>query len=75
VKPYLDLYRLSEDERIELIRRACTPGKKVGVTLDNEPEKVARYVRKLAEYGVVELKCADGPVPNVITIVFGVKPS
>lgn len=78
MKPYLDLYNLKEDERIELIRSLCQQGQKVAIMLENEklaPGKIARYVQKLKEHGVVELGRADGPVTNVVTISFGVLPS
>lgn len=74
--PYFDLYSLPEDERIELIGKLCTQGRKVAIMLEaDETEKIARYVRKITERfpGVVELGRADGPVPNVVTLKFGLQ--
>lgn len=43
-----DLHRLEEDKRIELIG-AQARTQVVGVMIDDEPAKIERYKRKLAE--------------------------
>lgn len=70
----VDLHRLSEDERIDAIGHVVTEhGKTVGVCVDDQPEKVARYIRKLkARFpGVAVLSQNKGPVPGVVTIRVG----
>ena len=53
---YADLHELPEDERIAIIGDRAEAGNLIAVFVDNEPEKVARYIRKMAErYPTVRL--------------------
>lgn len=77
--PMVDLHKLPEDVRIDLIGKVCSQGKNTGVMLEmDEPEKIARYVRKVkARFpDVVELgRSEDCPAPGIVMIKFGPRPS
>jgi hypothetical protein len=46
--PYADLRSLPEDKRIERIgHRVTVHGDTVGIIIENDPKKIARYKRKL----------------------------
>lgn len=49
--PFSDLAALVEDERIDTIGEAAQVASErgVGCVIDNEPEKIARYKRKILE--------------------------
>lgn len=49
--PFSDLAALVEDERIDTIGEAAQVASErgVGFVIDNEPEKIARYKRKILE--------------------------
>lgn len=72
-RPYFaDLADLDEDKRIEVIGRTVMEGRKrsaVCVEAD-EPEKLARYVRKLTEHypGIVIGAARPGPVEGTVTV-------
>ena len=78
---YIDISKLSEDERIEVIGKSltcehCIKRKggplEIGVALDDDAPKVQRYVQKLKDrFGVRFLKQVAGPVEDVVTVVFG----
>ena len=44
---YADLHKFDEDSRIKLICRQARAGDKVGVIVDNQPEKIDRYIAKI----------------------------
>lgn len=74
--PLIDLYRLSEDERIDMIGKIAMSGKIIGVMVDGDkvdPGKADRYVSKVrAKFpNVREVERFAGPVKNVTTIKFG----
>lgn len=71
---FVDLHRLTEDQRIDMIGHTVTEhGKTVAVCVDDVPGKADRYSRKVLDRypGVVELDRFRGPTPGVITIKFG----
>lgn len=71
---FVDMHRLSEDQRIEMIGHTVTEhGKTVGVCVDDEPGKPERYVRKMQRRfpTVVLLDRIKGPVKGVVTLKFG----
>lgn len=73
--PYADLHHVQEDERIRLIGEKAR-AQTVGVFLEkDEPEKVARYIRKVTERypGVTHLDTTDGPSPLLVLVRFGPK--
>jgi hypothetical protein len=78
---FLDMYKLPEDDRIQLIGRMmtcqhCIKAKgelKTPLLLDDDQEKVARYISKLAQHfpGVRVLKQEKGPTPGCHTVWLG----
>jgi len=70
-KAFADLADLPEDERIALIAATAKAGKVVGVCVDDEKEKVKRYIRKLVALGVRVIDQSRGPVKGVVTIRVG----
>lgn len=71
---FVDLHRLSEDERIAHIGHMVTEhGKTVGVCVDDINSKVDRYIKKvLGRFpGVALLDRVKGPVAGVVTLRFG----
>lgn len=68
---FADLADLPEDERIAIIARTVANGKTVGVALENEPEKVARYKRKLIAAGVVILEERPSEIAGVVFLRVG----
>lgn len=74
---YSDLASLPEDERIEIIGKACRAGKRTAVFLErNLPDKIDRYIKKLSErYPDVELvDRQNGPTPRIVSLVFDRRP-
>lgn len=47
-KPFYDLHRLSESDRIEMIGTTASSGKSAGFVLENDDEKIARYLAAFA---------------------------
>jgi len=71
-KGYYDLADLPEDDRIKLAaHHVVVHGRVVGVTVDDDPAKVARYHRKLLSRGCAILSTEKGPVEGVVTIRVG----
>lgn len=68
MKAFADLADLPEDERIRLIVETVKRGNTVAVAIDDEPEKIARYVRKLQAAGVRVIDTVGGIVPSTKTI-------
>jgi len=69
--PFIDLHRLDEDTRIDLIGRSVMAAKKtVAVCIDADPVKVERYLRKLRQQfpGIVVEGQFPGPVADVVTV-------
>lgn len=73
MKAYADLADLPEDDRIAIAAEAAKAGHTVAVCVDDEDEKVARYIRKLTALGVRVIDHMKGPVKNVVTIRIGPK--
>lgn len=67
---FADLADLPEDERIEAIGQAVMAGNVVGVVVDAEPAKVARYINKIcARLPAAYIQhTGPGPVPRTMTI-------
>lgn len=70
-KGFADLASLPEDQRIGVI--ACyvvDHGNTVAVALEDEPKKVARYVRKIlaSRPGLLEIEKRGGIVAGTITL-------
>lgn len=72
---YEDLHEMPEDDRITLIGEQVMRGKTVGVFIDNEPEKIARYIQKItARFPAVMVRAqVAGPTPEVVTLQFGLR--
>ncbi|MGN6206034.1 hypothetical protein [Humibacter sp.] len=71
---YADLGDLSEDERITIIGRTVVErGKTVAVCVDDQPAKVARYIRKIRDRfpTIVVLSQSKGPARGIVTIKLG----
>ncbi|MCH8135388.1 MAG: hypothetical protein IIB77_05345 [Proteobacteria bacterium] len=71
--PYADLHDLSEDERIKIMGNVASEGKTIGVMVDDDPEKVARYISKMtSRYPCVRLiEQLDSPIAGVVMLRFG----
>jgi hypothetical protein len=71
--PYLDLFKLAEDDRITAIGELAMKGTVVGVMVDDDGKKADRYLRKLAKRfpDVVEISREKGPVAGVLTLKIG----
>lgn len=70
---YADLADLPEDERIEIIARTAKSGRIVGVAIDDEDEKVDRYIRKLTALGVRIIDRGPGLVKHTVLVRVGPK--
>jgi hypothetical protein len=72
---YADLVELSEDSRIKAIGENVMTGMTVGVFLEKDEAKIARYIRKVTTRypDVVVLDQADGPTPLIVTVKFGLR--
>lgn len=70
---YADLGSLPEDERIRIIGEHAAAGNLVAVPIDDEPEKIARYIRKVTTRfpGVRHIDTVAGIVPRTKTLRFG----
>jgi len=71
MKGYADLASLPEDQRIELIARKVVGEKQtVGVVLEDDAKKIARYERKLnaSRPGLMEIERTAGLVKGTITL-------
>lgn len=62
---FADLADMEEDRRIDIMAEVINSGKKVLVSVDDEPAKVARYIRKL------QLKVSGLVIVRVAPIVVG----
>jgi len=71
MKAFADLADLPEDDRIRIAAETARHGHIVGVAVDDEPEKVARYVRKLQARGVRIIDQTPGPVKGAVLIRIG----
>jgi hypothetical protein len=72
MKGFADLVDLDEDERISLMAQAVWKGNVIGCAIDDDEEKIARYIEKMTAYDYVRHISTDaGLVPNTRTIRFG----
>jgi len=71
VKGYSDLYELEEADRVRIISEAVLAGNTVGVAVDDDDEKVARYIEKLEGQGCRHIETDPGPCHGVIMLRFG----
>lgn len=72
-KPFLDLFKIPEDERILMIGSSALHTV-TGILLErDQPEKVARYIMKVTGKfpGVRHLETIDGPHPLMVLVKFG----
>lgn len=49
MKAYADIASLPEDERIRIVGEAARAGNLVGVALEDDAEKIARYIEKITK--------------------------
>lgn len=70
-----ELHKLTEDRRIKVIGEKAAEGNLVGVLLDDDEEKIARYIKKVTDrhptVGLIDRH--QGPTPGVVTLRFGPK--
>ncbi len=73
MKGFSDLADLPEDERIQIIGAAVMAGNIIGIAIDDDDEKVARYLAKLAKRfpKVRHISTDPGLVPGTVTIRVG----
>lgn len=70
-RAFMDLHRLSEDERIAVIGEFClaNPARRVAVPTDDEQGKAERYKRKLEErYPQLRVELA-GPLMKGVVLL------
>lgn len=78
-KAFVDMFRITEDERIKLIVDVLQIKGTVQVMLENEgldPGKIERYiskVQKLEPRGLVSARAINSPVENVDTLTFNLR--
>lgn len=78
---YQPAQHLTEDERIQLIGTHVMTkkpdGKNSAFIVDNEPDKIARYIKKLTErFPEIEIvRQFAGPTPGVYTVMIRKKGS
>ena len=71
---YLDLRRLEEDKRIDMIGHTVMVHKKTAAVItDSDPGKLERYIAKLKKRfpGIVVLGKDKGPVANTVYVKLG----
>lgn len=70
---FSDLHCLEEDARVRVIGEKAAAGKLVGVLLDNDEKKIARYIKKLTERHptVALIDRHPGPTTGVVILRFG----
>lgn len=69
--PFIDLYTLSEADRIDLIGNAAVNGAVVGFVVEDD-EKADRYVKQLRErFQVHVIDRGPGPVANTVLVKVG----
>jgi hypothetical protein len=69
-KPYFDLHRIEEDERIQTIGKVVTrSGKSAAVFVDDIPGKPERYTQKLlASFPNLKIEQLPGPTPGSVML-------
>ncbi len=73
MKGYSDLADLPEDERIKIIGKAAQAGNIVGVALEDDADKIARYIGKLTKRfpKVRHVSTDPGLVPGTVLVCVG----
>lgn len=73
MKGYADLADLPEDERIRIIGEYAQAGNIIGIALEDDDEKVARYIKKLTTRfpDVRHISTDPGLAPNTVTVRVG----
>ena len=72
---YADLGDLPEDDRIRIAATEVVVRHRiVGVVVEDDPSKVARYVRKLMARGCAIISTTKGPIEGAVTIKVGPRP-
>lgn len=70
----VDLFKVSEDERITIIADMVLTGERIAILLEDEklaPGKIQRYIGKIrALVPGVKVDIVAGPVANVSTVTF-----
>jgi hypothetical protein len=76
VKAYADLASMSEDDRIRVIGETAAAGNMIGVALEKDEAKIARYIRKVTTRhpNVVLVKRAPGLTSATVLLQFGPRP-
>ena len=77
MKPqFLDLYSMSEDERIAQIGLAVLAGRTVAFVTDDEPGKAERYIEKLTARfpGLRVVSRHAGPLAGTVGVKVGPPP-
>ncbi len=75
MKGYVDIAELPEDDRIALIARTAAAGNVVGVALEDDDAKIARYESKLRADGARIIDRKPGLVAGTILLRVGPKES
>ncbi len=73
MRAYADLSDLPEADRLRAIVDCVNAGNVVAVAVDDEAEKIARYIRRLKFRGVRYMETCPGLVPETVIIKFGPK--
>ena len=73
MKGYSDLADLPEDQRIKIIGEAAQAGNICGVALEDDADKIARYIEKLTSQfpKVRHISTDPGLVPGTVTVRVG----
>lgn len=73
MKAYSDLADLPEDERIRIIGNAALAGNVCGIALENDDEKIRRYLAKLIERfpTLRHISTDPGPAPGTVIVRVG----
>jgi len=73
MKGYSDLADLPEDERIRIIGERAEAGNTVAVVLEDDDDKVARYIEKITTRfsKVRHISTSTGIVPGTVTVNVG----
>lgn len=73
MKGYSDLADLPENQRIEIIGKAAEAGNLCGIALEDDDEKIRRYIEKLTTRfpKVRHISTAPGIVPGTVLVSIG----
>ena len=73
MKGYSDLSNLPEDQRIKIIGEVAEAGNIIGVALEDDAEKIARYIGKLTKRfpKVRHVSTDPGLIPGTVIVCVG----